>query len=353
MYEDSICQANSTWTDQSGNVQTDYACTSTNEIHTINPDGSGQTRLTRDDHNHHFPIWSPDYSKIAFYSDIEGVIKISLMNADGSDIRQVSPIFPDDFRESPTLPLPEHIEEAEKLTFSSDGSRIIFPGTEENIQVGRFLVEAEIGGKTVVSSPYYCPMSATALYSMNLDGTDLSKLLDLPDSCASDSLSLSPNRDQLVYVSKKPSVGAVDTYNHFFLMTIGEIQTTKVRNTTGTPKYADWSPDGNSILYAGEESSYNSVSYDLWTIDLDGSNKTRILEKGRSSNYNKLMPKWSENGQSITYVSTESPVNDMGHQNNYIYTNRSKINVINSDGTSSRNIFGDTSIIVSGHSPDW
>jgi len=50
----------------------------------MNADGSGQTRLTYNMATDQSPDWSPDGSKIAFYSNRDGNYEIYVMNADGS-----------------------------------------------------------------------------------------------------------------------------------------------------------------------------------------------------------------------------------------------------------------------------
>ena len=77
------------------------------EIHTLNADGSGRTRLTQTSYltwvrqqlngetprswNNAAPSWSPDGSQIAFLTDRTGVWEIWVMNADGSG---QTPMFP-------------------------------------------------------------------------------------------------------------------------------------------------------------------------------------------------------------------------------------------------------------------
>jgi dipeptidyl aminopeptidase/acylaminoacyl peptidase len=77
------------------------------EVHVINADGSGRTRLTETSYltwveqelngetphsyNNAAPTWSPDGSQIAFLTDRTGPWEIWVMNADGSDQR---PLFP-------------------------------------------------------------------------------------------------------------------------------------------------------------------------------------------------------------------------------------------------------------------
>ena len=53
------------------------------EIYVMNPDGSGQTRLTNNGAIDADPVWSPDGTKIAFWSERDGPAEIYVMNADG------------------------------------------------------------------------------------------------------------------------------------------------------------------------------------------------------------------------------------------------------------------------------
>lgn len=57
-----------------------------NEIYSMNPDGSSPTRLTNNTAVDAWPAWSPDGTKIAFYTDRDSNITDELytMNADGS-----------------------------------------------------------------------------------------------------------------------------------------------------------------------------------------------------------------------------------------------------------------------------
>jgi Tol biopolymer transport system component len=55
------------------------------EIHIMNADGTGDTTITSNTSGDSRPIWSPDGSKILFYSKRDGHYEIYVMNADGSD----------------------------------------------------------------------------------------------------------------------------------------------------------------------------------------------------------------------------------------------------------------------------
>ena len=60
------------------------------DIYTMRPDGSGLTNLTKNPAHDVDPYWSPDGKRIAFLSDRAGYMQVFVMNADGSDILQVT-----------------------------------------------------------------------------------------------------------------------------------------------------------------------------------------------------------------------------------------------------------------------
>ncbi len=60
------------------------------DIFVMNADGSGQTNITNHPRGDGFPTWSPDGQQIAFSSNRTGDYYIYAMNADGSNVRQLS-----------------------------------------------------------------------------------------------------------------------------------------------------------------------------------------------------------------------------------------------------------------------
>lgn len=83
------------------------------EIYFMNPDGSDQRNLSNDGAEDFSPAWSPDGSQIAFVSKREtadeGIQNIFVVNADGSNLRQLTHHFYSDWP-----------------SWSSDGSRITY-----------------------------------------------------------------------------------------------------------------------------------------------------------------------------------------------------------------------------------
>src|SRR5438552_15997250 len=60
------------------------------DIYVMAPDGSGLTRLTNDPASDAFPYWSPDGQRLAFYSERDGQGDVYIMNADGSGVKRVT-----------------------------------------------------------------------------------------------------------------------------------------------------------------------------------------------------------------------------------------------------------------------
>ncbi|MDA1191559.1 MAG: hypothetical protein O3A46_07745 [Candidatus Poribacteria bacterium] len=76
-------------------------------------DERGQTRLTDHPARDVAPAWSPDGSKIAFVSDRSGRSELFVMNADGSDVAQITTFGVDEYPPA----------------WSFDGKRIAFSGS--------------------------------------------------------------------------------------------------------------------------------------------------------------------------------------------------------------------------------
>ena len=168
------------------------------------------------------PSWSPDGSRIAFLADLE----LWVMTADGSQARQLTDHGRRAFVEPPS--------------WSQSGERIAF-------------------------SVYSDPRSERAAYSLiwviNADGSEPDQLSD--DTRYWHDPVWSPNDDRIVFH------GYWDGEYHMMLMNADGSEQQPIG--TGIPY--GWSPDGSRIYF---RTSF--VNDTLWTMNADGSNRTRLFE---------------------------------------------------------------------------
>jgi Tol biopolymer transport system component len=222
------------------------------EIYTINADGTGLTRLTFDNLFDAAARWSPDGTRIAFARGVPSTLQtvIATMSADGRDIRNLT----------------NELWGAFWPTYTPDGNRITFVSIQAGF-IGVVWIMDAANGKNqerltrpalegfpadispdgehiLVISHESTPATPYAVFRMNLEGTDLTKLSD-------------------------PGKGHHDI--------------------PGT-----YSPDGTKIVFASDRLS-NNFSLDLFIMNADGSDIHRIasgLTPGGCPDTNCVTPSW-------------------------------------------------------------
>jgi WD40 repeat protein len=173
------------------------ASTEEAQLHMVDSTGGPTRQLTREGSNCD-GRWSPDGSQIAFKSNRDGKLKLYVMNADGSDQRRLADIQIPECKSHNWLQEPDY-------SWSPDGKYIVFTGghldkgRQEiytlNLQDGRlanltthlasdrFLTWLPGENKLLLESDYYVDAGTAqrwlALYVMNVDGTDLQRVVDL------------------------------------------------------------------------------------------------------------------------------------------------------------------------------
>lgn len=86
----------------------------TRDIYVIGSDGSGLTRLTSGVGNNAYPAFSPDGSQIVFTSDRTGTWQVWVMNADGSQPKQLT------FDAQPKDQVPDWSPDGSKIAYLAD-----------------------------------------------------------------------------------------------------------------------------------------------------------------------------------------------------------------------------------------
>lgn len=208
--------------------------------------------VSQEDASEDFPSFSPDGRTIVYSSDRGGTWDLWLMDADGSNKRQLTfnptvEIFP---------------------AWSPDGRRIAY-------------VSNEAGNNDI--------------YVMDADGSNVKKLTSNP--AHQNDPAWSPDGRRIAYESNE--AGNWDIY---VMDTDGGnvIQLTSEPENQGGPT---WSPDGRWIAY---ESNLGG-DFNVWAMRSDGSGKTRLI----NNTADEYFPAWSPLGDKIAYQSLQGGNSDI------------------------------------------
>jgi Tol biopolymer transport system component/serine/threonine protein kinase len=214
------------------------------EIYVMNPDGTGQRRLTYEKAEDMTPAFSPDGRKIAFTSRRAGVLYLFLMNADGTDQR-------------PLAQSPERAISGTEPTWSPDGKRIVF--------------------RTTVA-PY-------TMYSINIDGSGLKRVTD--GTAGASSPAWSPDGKKIAFTSRRsgnPEIYAMDPDG-------GNV--VRLTFNDAIDRFPAWSPDGRRIAFESDRDGDSRI----YVMNADGTDAVRLTSPpGKDSR-----PSWSPDGKQLAF----------------------------------------------------
>ncbi len=194
-----------------------------------------------------FAPFPPRPGKIVFEADYNGLYDIYIMNADASEITNLT--------NSPNT-------DDLRPRISPDKQKILF--------TRKF------------------PNGLHRPYIMNIDGSDLHELNFLPEINAAPG-DWSPDMKKIVINAGFPDSANIYIYN---LITNS---TFKLTNTQSTKGIASWSPSGQWIAYQSNESGI----YRIYMIQPDGSNKHTIISQ---SPLEEKRPQFSPDGTEILFT---------------------------------------------------
>ena len=238
-----------------------------NEIYVMNPDGSGQMRLTNDPGSDLHPSFTADESAITFSSTRDGNAEIYLMNSDGSNPTRLTNNAASDTQPS----------------FSRDGLRIVFISNRDgNDEI--YIINADgtnqrrlTNNSVVDSDPSFSPAGTRILferldgignrdiYTMNAaDGSGVTRLT----TAASDDLSASFSRDgtRIAFAS------AQDGNNEIYVMNAIGTNQTRLTNNSFTDIEPTFSPDGTRIAFQSDRNG----NFEIYSMNADGTNQSRL-----------------------------------------------------------------------------
>jgi len=240
------------------------------EIYAMNPDGTGQTRLTFNNSDDVFPSWSPDGSKIAFVSVRNGNPEIYVMNANGSNQTQLT--FSTVSTYSSTYP--KWSPDGTKIAYESNRSGnfeiwvVDFMGSQTRLTFNNASTRTPAWSPDGLKIAYISNVNGYyELYTMNSDGTNKKQITNNKSGCVNPAWS--PDGQKILFSSNK------DNYSFYEIFVIDlktNVQTKLTNLNYNSLKYPEWSPDGSKILF----SSLEGTSQNIYIMDIDGNNLKRL-----------------------------------------------------------------------------
>jgi Tol biopolymer transport system component len=175
----------------------------------INPNGTDREELTGGAARDWTGAWSPDGEQIAFSRGVNPA-HIWVMNADGSDVQQITT---DDDDDSPA--------------WSPDGTKIAFTTFREGV--------AEV-------------------YVMDANGSNPTNLTNSPNWDFSPAWS--PDGEKIAFISQR------DGNAELYVMNANGSSQTRLTNSEGFDFGPNWSPDGARIFWSGGDGFVHSIEPD-------------------------------------------------------------------------------------------
>ncbi|OHB83451.1 MAG: hypothetical protein A2V98_05680 [Planctomycetes bacterium RBG_16_64_12] len=234
-------------------------------IWTVRPDGTGMQELTEGDPDEHDvdPAFSPDGKQVLFSSTRGGTVGVWRMLPDGSQR--------------------ERICDGDQADWSPDAARIVLRRNER-----LFTRELATGREKCISpedwphcsGPSWSPDSkwiafacrweaGNAIYVVAADGGEPAKVYDRKGACEP---RWSPDGRRLVY----------ETETHIATINPDGTKNRPVTWFGGVQRYAQWSPDGKSIVFCQGPSERGP--WELYRTQSQGGTPTRITEGGSDMN---------------------------------------------------------------------
>jgi Tol biopolymer transport system component len=267
-------------------------------VYVVNVDGSGARTLTNralafDAH----PAWSPEGTRIAFESTVDGKRAIWVMQADGQGLRRLT-----DLTGAAAETAPAWSPRGDRIAYASDKD-----GNPEIYVVGadgsgsRRLTDNPANDGVPVWSPDGARIAFVSdrdgqfgIWAMAADGSAPARLV--PGTADPGSKpAWSPDGRSIAFASDRDGgnldIFAADTAP-------GAGGPTKLIAGPGLDGEPAWSADGSKLAFASDRDG----SPQIYVANRDGSNVVKVTTKARS-----YTPAWAPDGRQLVYIYDPAP----------------------------------------------
>ena len=250
------------------------------EIYLMNPNGSQQERLTRNNALDHSPVWSPTGEQILFTSDRDGFRDLYVMDADGSRVRRV-------FRKSARRVESTRSPDGERIAFHSETPQwSIQTATIHGEDVKQVALAESHGGNPSWSAngneiAFVKDAGGThRIFIVKLDSGDIHTFLP-KESPSMHTPSWSPKGDKLAFTWSK---WGLRNGSAIFVANRDGSRLRQVSERVSLAYYPAWSPNGDKIVYVEEAVEGNRQ---IAVVDVETGGKKQLTHRGRN-----ITPSW-------------------------------------------------------------
>jgi Tol biopolymer transport system component len=224
-----------------------------------------------------FPSWSPDCSKIAYESNIDGDWEIYVMNSDGSGRENISN-YPD--------------YEDQRPAWSPNGDKIAFARNRDGDNYEIYIMNPDGSQQYNLTAhpawdhwPCWSPTGDSLLFESYRTVANVGEIWKM-DSNGGGSTGLtgpntydwapawSPNSLLIAFNSNRGQTSEI-----YLMNADGSAEDNISRNDNGNDIYPEWSPDGTRILFQSNRSGV----WDLYVMDTDGTSLQNITNSPSSN----------------------------------------------------------------------
>jgi Tol biopolymer transport system component len=250
--------ASATYPDRNGLIAFQADTGSGSQIYTVRPNGHDLRQITRVDGEAGQSDWAPDGRRIVFELGTAEAASIAIMNADGSDLTNLT-----------GSGLPGQFSFAGQPSFTPDGQRIVF-------------------------ERYIPDTNDDAIWSMNVDGSDQRRITSGPGGVTDPNVS--PNGKTLSFVG----FNGEDLGQALFTADIdGNHLHQLTPFTFDVAIKQDWAPDGEHIVFTDNADNFDEPA-NIATIRPDGTD-LRYLTHYQSPDLRAYTGSYSPDGQWIIF----------------------------------------------------